>query len=132
MNPKRATSALTQNSQNNWAFKPSILRRSLNSGRGQQLSDARIFEIREEKHWTPWSGEPLSTPVFYALGVAIMSVSFWVSGGHALFTSDASKTQARIETPEFALNPALDIRDVTWDIRYRASKPILFVTRQRP
>lgn len=113
----------------NWASSPSLMRKTLMSEplamrQTAGVHDSRFFEKTEEKSWVPWSGEPLSTPAFYTLAVAIMVVSFWVSGGHNLFISEKPERPVSISTQ----NLVLDVRDVTWDIRYRATKPILFVS----
>jgi len=107
----------------NWAPSPSLMRKSLAMRQTAGIHETRFFEKTEEKSWVPWNGEPLSTPAFYTLAVAIMVVSFWVSGGHNLFVSEKPERPVSINTE----NLVLDVRDVTWDIRYRATKPILFV-----
>lgn len=108
----------------NWSANPALMRKSLNMRMPDKTHEARFFEQSEQKSWFPWSGEPLSTPAFYILAIAIMVISFWVSGGHTVFVSQKPDRPVSINTQ----NLPLDVRNVEWDIRYRATKPILFVS----
>lgn len=76
------------------------------------------------KSWTPWNGEPLSTSAFYTLCAGIMALSFWASGGHSIFLDPTPPKPVSIISHHLPLN----LERVNWDVRYRASKPILFVS----
>lgn len=83
----------------------------------------QYFDQAEGKRWQPWSGEPLSAPAFYSLGLCIILISFWVSGGHNLFVEPQKLDPiivASVEKP-------LTIENVEWQVRYRAQRPVLMV-----
>lgn len=91
---------------------------------GQGRFRSAYLQEPKVKSWTPWNGEPLSNAAFYALCAAIMVLSFWVSGGHSVFINQAPPKPVAIQTHDLPLN----LERVNWDVRYRASKPILFVS----